>query len=863
MDETDSGHRLPRNIIPSHYDIQIQPDLESFTFTGQVSIKVHVKQPTRTVTFNYRDMEIEEVTFNTAEGLSITPGSMDYHPQKDRIVLNFDGELLQCDGQLVIKYKGHLRDDLKGFYRSLQTSDSGEKKYAAVTHFEPTGARRAFPCWDEPALKCTFDITLIVPEGKTALSNMNVIETKPMENNAALKMVKFATTPKMSTYIIAFIVGDFDYIEGKADNDVRVRVYTSVGKSEGGRFALEFAKKALVFLENYFQVPYGLPKIDLIGIADFGIGAMENWGLVTYRERYIMVDENTSASTKQFITEIVAHEFTHNWFGNLVTMKWWTDLWLKEGFANFMAALCADNIHPEFDIMTRFLIEEIIRAQKLDALENSHPIEVPVNNPAEINEIFDGISYSKGASINRMLHQYVGDEAFREGLTCYLKKYQFSNTVTEDLWRELEIVSKKPVREVMATWTEKMGFPVVTISRESINKDKQVLKLSQKKFCVGYRDREENTWRVPVNISYLKSNGTEDTINSLMADPEFLIYVDNGTENTKWVKLNYGQRDFYRVKYSEAMMKDLIEGIKDRSLPAVDRLGLQNDLFNLVCGGYSTTVEYISLLKAYVDETDPVVWTDILMNIRKLVKLFELTDVYEQFKAFVISLLSPLSARIGPEPQESDSHSTRTLRNSVYSLLGLIGDLCTMKRCANLFTKLVNNGTVIHPDIRSAVYSTVSSHGNMITFEQLKNLYMGTDVADERVRLLVALGKCRDDEVRSKALEFSISDAVRTQDSVIAISGFFGSNEGRKAAWSFIKQNWGVVIKRSSGGHQVSRLVEVIIGDFASEEEHNDLEDFFNRHPVDEAERAIKQALENVRNNTAWLERLSGVCSIF
>lgn len=861
MDETNSIHRLPKNVTPSHYQLEIQPDLEKFTFEGKVVVALKINQSTRSITLNCLDIEIESVQFQTAEGLTIPSKTIEHQKNEERVIIHFDGEILQCSGNLTIKYQGHLRDDLKGFYRSAQSTGE-DKQYAAVTHFEPTGARRAFPCWDEPSVKCTFDITLIVPQDRTALSNMHVIETKTSETDESLKIVKFATTPEISTYIIAFIVGSFDYVETKAENGVLVRVYTSVGKAESGRYALEFAKDALVWLENYFQVPYGLSKIDLIGIADFGIGAMENWGLVTYRERYLLVDENTAASIKQFVTEIIAHEFTHNWFGNLVTMKWWTDLWLKEGFANFMAALCVDGIHPEFDIMTRFLINEIIVAQSLDALENSHPIEVPVHNPAEINEIFDRISYSKGASILRMLHQYVGDQAFRQGLTSYLKKFQFSNTVTDDLWNELETSSKKPVREMMTTWTSKKGFPVVNISRQSINDDKQVLKLTQKKFCIGYRDQEGYTWQVPINLCCRKPN-KDDIVTSSMSDVEFLLYLDHGSD-TKWLKLNYGERDFYRVQYESDLLDELIPAIKDMSLPPIDRLGIQNDLFNLACGGYATTVEYITLLKAYVDESNPIVWTDILLNLRKLLSLFEMTSVNEEFKSFVTSLLLPLSQRIGMENSDKDCHSKRILRNSVYSLLGVLGVPAIVTKFKAMFSNMVNENTPIDPEIRSAVYTTVSYHGDITTFEQLKNVYLSTDIADERIKLMYAMGKTKDSDVLEKYLNFAISDDVRKQDTTFALAGCFTSHESRVISWNFVKHNWRLLIDdRCAGGHAVRRLIETAVKDFTALELLKDAEKFFNENPVEHAERATNQTLETVRNNIAWLDRLSDVCSIF
>ena len=326
--------------------------------------------------------------------------------------LSFASQLQVGVGELQLSFTGILNDKMKGFYRSkYHNSETNEDRYAAVTQFDPTDARRAFPCWDEPSLKATFETTLIVPKNLVALSNMNIINESSYKDDAAWRDVKFAKTPIMSTYLVAFIVGEFDYVETKSSDNVMVRVYTPVNKKEQGLFALEVAAKALPFYKDYFKIAYPLPKMDLIAIPDFAFSAMENWGLVTYRETCLLVDaKNTSSERKQWIALVVTHELAHMWFGNLVTMEWWTHLWLKEGFASFIEFLCVDHLFNEYDIWTQFVTDVYTRALDLDALHNSHPIEVPVGHPSEIDEIFDDISYNKGASVIRMLHQFIGDD---------------------------------------------------------------------------------------------------------------------------------------------------------------------------------------------------------------------------------------------------------------------------------------------------------------------------------------------------------------------------------------------------------------------------------------------------------------------
>lgn len=383
-------------------------------------------------------MQIRKATVETSKGTSLKAKDITFSPDQETVTLKFDNNLDLGDGQLSLEFSGELNDKMKGFYRSKYFTSTGEERYAGVTQFEATDARRCFPCWDEPAIKATFDISLVVPKDRVALSNMPVRSQK--DHGDSYKIIEFDTTPIMSTYLVAVVVGEYDYVEGTSSDGVLVRVYTPVGKKDQGTFALEVATKVLPYYKEYFNIAYPLPKMDLIAIADFSAGAMENWGLVTYRETFVLVDpENTSLIRKQSIALTVGHEIAHQWFGNLVTMEWWTHLWLNEGYASFVEFLCVNHLFPDYDIWTQFVTDMYTRALELDCLQNSHPIEVPVGHPSEIDEIFDEISYNKGASVIRMLHHYIGDEDFRKGMNIYLTRHQYNNTKTEDLWNALQV----------------------------------------------------------------------------------------------------------------------------------------------------------------------------------------------------------------------------------------------------------------------------------------------------------------------------------------------------------------------------------------------------------------------------------------
>lgn len=518
---------------------------------------------------------------------------------------------------------------MKGLYRSKYTSPSGEEKFAAVTQFEATDARRCFPCWDEPAIKSTFDISLVVPPKLEALSNMPVKSTNDTEND--LVRYTFERTPIMSTYLVAAVVGEYDYVEDRSADGVLVRVYTPRGKKEQGQFALEVATKVLPYYKDYFNIAYPLPKIDLIAIADFSAGAMENWGLVTYRETCLLVDpENTSAARKQWIALVVGHELAHQWFGNLVTMEWWTHLWLNEGYASFVEFLCVNHLFPQYDIWTQFVTDMYIRALELDCLKNSHPIEVPVGHPSEIDEIFDDISYDKGASVIRMLHNYIGDEDFRKGMNLYLTKHQYKNTYTEDLWAALEEASKKPVGTVMNSWIKKMGFPVITVIAQT-TADGVDLTLTQSKFCAdGSQSEEDHLWMVPISVS--TSHSPKEIATSIVLSTKQTTITIPGVTDKDWIKINPGTVGFYRTKYPSEMLANLIPAVQDKSLPPLDRLGLLDDLFALVQAGHTSTVEVLKLMQAYEDEDNYTVWSSISNCLGKLRVLLSHTDCEDDFK---------------------------------------------------------------------------------------------------------------------------------------------------------------------------------------------------------------------------------------
>ncbi|XP_038047211.1 puromycin-sensitive aminopeptidase-like [Patiria miniata] len=853
MPEKKPFERLPKTVVPSNYKLKLAPDLKQFTFAGDVAVAVLVNEATPKIVLNCVDIKISKASF-VSGGKDVSTSDISYSPENETATLTFPNPLETGKGELRLEFTGELNDKMKGFYRGKYTTPEGEERFCAVTQFEATDARRAFPCWDEPAIKATFDVTLVAPADRVALSNMNVVSDQPSPDDPKLKVVTFGQTPVMSTYLLAFVVGEFDYVEGTSLDGVCVRVYTPLSKKEQGQFALEVAVKTLPFYKEYFNVAYPLPKIDLIAIPDFAAGAMENWGLVTYRESALLVDpKNSSASGKQWVALVVGHELAHQWFGNLVTMEWWTHLWLNEGFASWIEYLCVDHCFPEYEIWTQFITTDYTRALGLDALKSSHPIEVPVGHPDEIDEIFDLISYSKGSSIIRMLHDYIGDETFRKGMNVYLTRFKYSNTFTEDLWEALGEASGKCIKELMSTWTLQMGFPVLKVSSEQQGTSR-VLSISQSKFCAdGPIEGESPQWKVPINIA-TSGNPTKSAHTVLLEKPSITVTLEN-VQPDQWVKLNPGTVGFYRVHYSSEMLDALLPGIRDGSMPPRDRLGLESDLFALAKAGQANTVDVLKVIEAFSNETNYTVWTELATNLGALAKLLTNTDFGHLLKEFTKTLFKNGYEKLGWTPKDDEGHLDSMLRSLTIRVMGRNGHAHAVEEAHKRFKNHCSGVELIPADLRAPVYLTALSHGDQTTFDEILKLFRAQDLQEEKDRILRTLGSIKDPSLMQKVLDFALTEEVRAQDTVFVIGGLTGTKEGQQLAWTFLQQKWTELITRYSGGFLLSRLVQYCTEGFASEEKAQEVEAFFKTHEAPSAERTVKQSAENIRLSARWLAR--------
>ena len=843
---------LPSNVKPSKYRMTLQPDLEAFTFKGEQTVDIDIVIPTARIVLNAAELQIGDVTLRR-NGTSISAQSIALDEGTETAILDFGRTLAQGPAQLEMQFTGILNDRLVGFYRSEYQDAEGQTKYLATTQFEATDARRAFPCWDEPAQKAVFDVTLVFDDGYQTVSNTPIVEeTTPVPG---LRSVRFGETPVMSTYLLAFVVGDLVSVEADAANGTTVGVWTTRGKKNQAGFALDTSVKLLGYFNEYFGIPYPLPKLDHIAIPDFAAGAMENWGCITYRETALLVDpENSSAGTRQRVAEVVAHEMAHMWFGDLVTMEWWDDLWLNESFASWMGTKSVDWLFPEWEMWTQFVNMDTNRALSLDGLRNSHPIEQEVKNPAEVSQLFDAISYSKGGSVIRMLENYLGPEVFRGGLYRYLKGNEYGNARTQDLWAALEEESGLPVTNIMDSWVKQTGYPVLQVEADR-KADGLSVSLSQERFLydrlLGDEELSPEVWQVPVSIS---APGAP-TASTVMESGEAVISVPAVRPSDDWYKVNSDQTGFFRVNYESEDWERLAPAISTQQLPATDRLGIQNDAYALSRAGLLPVTQFLELAGSYAGETDASVWSDLASNLRDIEQLIAGEPVHPSYQRFGRELFGAAARRAGWTPDPNDGHLDSLLRSTVLGQSGSYNDEDTLDQASNLFRQYLENPEAVHPDLRGIVFSLAAQAGDRSTYDQLWELEERTNLQEEKIRLLLAMSRFQDAGLLNETLGSSLTSRVRSQDTITVVASVAANPKGREPAWEFVKSNWSEFDRRyGGGGFGLMRLVS-IVNSFTTEERKADVEQFFVDNPAPAAERTIRQALERMRLNIRWLEQ--------
>ncbi len=839
-----SSHRLPETAVPERYVIRLTPDLAHFTFAGEETITITVHEVTYTLILNACELTIQQVTLMDETGAS-QAGSATLDEPNERAVFEFPQAISPGRYALRIAFEGLLNDKLRGFYRSTYKNAEGEDVILATTQFEPTDARRAFPCWDEPAAKAVFQATLVIDEGLTAISNTAVVDEDPLPGTGK-KAVVFAETIKMSTYLVAFIVGEFEASEAVRIDGKPLRVWAIPGKQHLTAFGRAIGAASLQFFSGYYGRPYPGDKLDLIAIPDFAAGAMENLGAITFRETALLIDENTAARSElERVADVVSHENAHMWFGDLVTMRWWNGLWLNEAFATFMEMMAVDAWKPEWQRWASFAISRAAALQ-VDGLRSSRPIEFPVEHPDEAQGMFDILTYEKGAAVLRMLEQYLGPQAFQKGVNHYLGKHEYGNAETTDLWDALEEATQQPVRSMMDSWVFQAGYPLISVAVDGSD-----LVLSQQPFHYmqdGNRRVEDTRWQAPVFIKTERADEIR-TQTALLTTGELRLPL---SERPDRVVVNAGGYGFYRVRYAPDLLGQLTADIHAQRSPT-ERFNLIDDAWATAQAGLTPLSAYLDLLPVFREEADHNVWAAILGSCHYLYRLLD-PEQRPALQRHLRELLTPLTQRLGWIPHNGEDALISQLRGELLGALGTLGDdTATQAQARTLYTRYRADRNAVDRNLVPALVSILAHTGDAATYDEFRQISHNAVTPQEEQRYQFALANFRQPDLFARTLNMTLDGEVRTQNAPYLMRSLLMNTEGRELAWQFLRERWGDMLEKWPDV-SIVRMCEGITA-LVTPELEAQVNTFFTAHPVPNAGKMMDQHLERLRVAVACQHR--------
>ncbi|XP_008289437.1 glutamyl aminopeptidase [Stegastes partitus] len=861
--------RLPSYVTPVHYNLHLEPDLVDDTYSGTVDIQVEVSKPTRHLWLHIRETFVSampRLTMLNSQGAQrevAVKSCFEYTPQQYVVVEATEELPVTGPGELYVlslDFQGWLNGSVVGFYRVIYTEGGLTKKIAATDH-EPTDARKSFPCFDEPNKKATYTISITHDAAYGALSNMPP-EGAPQQLSGNKLKTTFQKSVPMSTYLVCFAVHQFKYVERTSARGIPLRIYAQPSQLATAEYAADITEIIFDYFEEYFNMTYSISKLDKIAIPDFGTGAMENWGLITYRETNLLYDENESSSdNKQRVASVIAHELVHQWFGNIVTMDWWDDLWLNEGFASFFEYVGVEKARPDWGMRDIMIVNDVLPVMVDDALISSHPIIVNVSTPAEITSVFDAISYSKGASILRMLEDWMGKDMFRDGCRKYLKDYYFKNAKTANFWESLASVSGLPVADVMDTWTKQMGYPVLDLSVSETN-----ARLRQTRFlldpkadanqppsALGYK------WTIPVKFQTVQSD--RKWLSMFDKSSADHVISDYSLSKDGLLKVNDDHMGFYRVNHDDHMWNVISEQLQTNHsvLDAADRTSYIDDVFALARAGLIDYGNAFNLTKYLTKESDYIVWDRVASSIAYVRDMLSgKADLYPKFQMLFRDHVKVISTQLGWS--DVGAQTDRLLRETVLSIACQMEDPDALRQASHIFDQWINGElSSVAVNLRLLVYRYgMKNSGTEEKWNTMFERYKTSSLAQEKDKLLYGLASVENVDLLYKLLEATKDESVVKSQDLFTVVRYVSYNSlGQSMAWDWTTLNWDYLVNRYTiNDRNLGRLLTQISTTYNTELQLWKMEHFFSRTPdAGAGEMPRQQALETVRNNIEWLRQ--------
>jgi len=843
--------KLPKEVVPLEYCVRIVPNIDKFTFTGAETIKLSVRSQVRQLALNALELKITDASLDSK---ALPESAIKIDKKNELLTLVLPSELTTGDHTLALSFAGKINQQGQGlFYVAYQEQASGTKKIMLGTQFEATDARRFFPCWDEPVFRARFQLTAVVPENWLAVSNMPIESEKAV---AGGKEVRFAATPPMSSYLNVFVAGELDLI-GSRSGPTQLRVIATKGKAKMGRYALEATAQILKYYNDYFGAAYPLPKLDQIALPGGFGGAMENWGGITYFESALLFDpKNSSAETKQNIYEVLAHEMAHQWFGDLVTMAWWDNLWLNEGFASWMGTKCTAHFNLQWEVWlrrnsprdpTRRVGIAKEQAMEGDARSTTHPIQQPIATEAEANSAFDDITYKKGQSFLRMLESFLGKDIFREGIRRYIAKHKYSNSTTADLWNALSEASRKPVGEIAAGWTEQSGFPVVKVKREEGDK----VSLAQERFTINFKNAPPLEWKIPLT-------------SALVGEAPGTLLMTNKTDGLQNIpadralKLNVNGAGNYRVEYDEPSWNLLLQALPN--LNVEDRVNLLSDAWALVQANRAPVSLYFGLVEKLPASTELAEREQLINVLDSINRLFAGSPEREKFQGYARSLLQPTFETLGWAPRAGEPPAAGNLRASLITALGDLDDPKIIAGCRERFAKYLTSPQSLAPDLRPAVFAVVGRYADEKIWNQLHELGLKTTSVEEKQNYYNALAGAIDSKLVKKTLPIALTDELSTSRAIFLVSNVARDSDHPDMAWAFAKANMKALLAKTDA-LGANRYAPSLFTFFSEDSRATELKTYAQTNLPPESAPEVAKAVDEIQFRSEFKARLAGQLS--